>query len=146
MALITKITRLLTITTVTTEYHSHIITSSTHLYQLHIISIFIISRLSIDNMPLTRKQLNLYLLDNLPVSKFKFYLVTHRSGKVWFPLNVSVIATNQSCLLVRMMLRFAGFHRQSSFGLFSVLEEGGGGLLRGLLYLEACKSRSASGI
>ena len=53
----------------------------------------------------------------------------------WFPLNVSVIATNWSCLLARTLLRFAGFHKQPSFG-----------LLRGLLYLEACKSRSASSI
>ena len=55
--------------------------------------------------------------------------------KAWFPLNVSVIATNRSCLLARTLLRFAGFHKQPSFG-----------LLRGLLYLEVCKSRSASGI
>ena len=33
------------------------------------------------------------------------------------------------------LLRFAGFHRQPSLGLF-----------RGLLYLEVCKSRSVSGI
>ena len=55
--------------------------------------------------------------------------------EAWFPLNVSVIATNRSCLLAVTLLRFAGFHRQPSFG-----------LLRGLLYLEACKSCSASGI
>ena len=55
--------------------------------------------------------------------------------KAWFPLNVSVIATNRSCLLARTLLRFAGFHKQPSFG-----------LLRGLWYLESCKSRSASGI
>ena len=55
--------------------------------------------------------------------------------KAWFPLNVSVIATNRSCLLARTLLRFAGFHRHLSVG-----------TLRGLLYLEACKSRSASGI
>ena len=36
---------------------------------------------------------------------------------------------------MRTLLRFAGFHRQPSSG-----------LLRGLLYLEVCKSRSASGI
>ena len=36
---------------------------------------------------------------------------------------------------MRTLLRFAGFHRQLSFG-----------LLRGLLYLQACKLRSASGI
>ena len=30
--------------------------------------------------------------------------------KAWFPLNVSVIATNRSCLLARTLLRFAGFH------------------------------------
>ena len=53
----------------------------------------------------------------------------------WFPLHVSVIATNQSFLLARTLLRFAGFHKQPSFG-----------LLRGRLYFEACKSRSASGI
>ena len=56
-------------------------------------------------------------------------------GKAWFPSNVSVIATNRSCLLARTLLRFAGFHRQPSSG-----------LLRGLLYLEACESRSASGV
>ena len=56
-------------------------------------------------------------------------------SKAWFPLNVSLIATNQSCLLARTLLRFAGFHKQPSFG-----------LLRGLLYLEACKLRSASGL
>ena len=55
--------------------------------------------------------------------------------KAWFPLNVSVIATNRSCLLVQTLLRFAGFYRQPSLG-----------LLRGLLYLEVCKSRSASSI
>ena len=55
--------------------------------------------------------------------------------KAWFQLNVSVIATNRSYLLARTLLHFASFHKQSSFG-----------LLRGLLYLEACKSRSASGI
>ena len=49
--------------------------------------------------------------------------------KAWFPLNVSVIATNRSCLLARTLLGFAGF-----------------GLLQGLLYLEACKPRSAFGI
>ena len=46
-----------------------------------------------------------------------------------------LIATNQSCLLARTLLRFAGFHKRPSFG-----------ILRGLLYLEACKSRIASGI
>ena len=55
--------------------------------------------------------------------------------ETWFPFNVSVIATNRSCLLAQTLLRFAGFHKQPSFG-----------LLRGLLYLEACKSLSASGI
>ena len=54
--------------------------------------------------------------------------------KAWFPLNFSVIATNRSCLLARTLLRFAGFHRQPSLG-----------LLQGLWYLEAWKSRSASG-
>ena len=44
-----------------------------------------------------------------------------------FPLNVSVIATNRSCLLARTLLRFAGSHKQPSFD-----------LLQGLLYLEAC--------
>ena len=53
----------------------------------------------------------------------------------WFPLNVSVLATNRSCLLVRTLLHFAGFHRQPSLG-----------LLRGLLYLELCESRSVSSI
>ena len=46
-----------------------------------------------------------------------------------------MFATYWSCLLVRMLLRFAGFHRQRSSGLF-----------RGLLCLEVFKSRSASGI
>ena len=55
--------------------------------------------------------------------------------EAWFPLNVLVIATNRSCLLARMLLGFAGFQRQPSFG-----------LLQDLSYLEACKSRSASGI
>ena len=32
--------------------------------------------------------------------------------KTWFPLNVSVIATNRSCLLARTLLRFGGFHWQ----------------------------------
>ena len=41
-----------------------------------------------------------------------------------------MLATNQSCLLVRTLFRFAGFHRQPSLG-----------LLRDLLYLEVCKSR-----
>ena len=59
------------------------------------------------------------------------YICCELKFYAWFPLNVSVIATNQSCLLAR----FAGFYRQPSFG-----------LLRGLLYLEACKSRSASDI
>ena len=40
-----------------------------------------------------------------------------------------MIATNRSCLLARTLLCFPGFHRQPSFG-----------LLRGLLYLEACKA------
>ena len=55
--------------------------------------------------------------------------------KAWFPLNVSMLATNRSCLLVRTFLCFAGFHRQQSLG-----------LLKGLLFLEVCKSRSPSGI
>ena len=50
-------------------------------------------------------------------------------------MNVSVLATNRSCLLVRTLLRSAGFRRQPSPG-----------LLRDLLYLEVCKSRSASDI
>ena len=29
-----------------------------------------------------------------------------KTNKTWFPLNVSVIATNRSCLLARMLLRF----------------------------------------
>ena len=48
---------------------------------------------------------------------------------------VSVIATNRSSLLPRTLLRFAGFNKQPWFG-----------LLRDLLYLEACKSCSASDI
>ena len=44
-------------------------------------------------------------------------------GKAWFPINVSVIATNRSSLLARTLLRFASFHKPPSFG-----------LLRGLLY------------
>ena len=55
--------------------------------------------------------------------------------KAWFPLNVSVVATNRSCLLVRTLLHFAGFNRQTSLG-----------LLPSLLYLEACRSRSTSRI
>ena len=55
--------------------------------------------------------------------------------KPGFLLNVSVIATNRSCLLMRILFGFAGFHSQPSSG-----------LLRCLLYLEACKSRSASGM
>ena len=35
-------------------------------------------------------------------------------SKAWFPLNVSVLATHRSCLLVRMLLRFAGFYWQPS--------------------------------
>ena len=54
---------------------------------------------------------------------------------VWFLLEVSVLATNRSCLFVQTLLCFAGFHRQLSSG-----------LLQGLLYLEVCKPRSASGI
>ena len=46
-----------------------------------------------------------------------------------------MVATNQSCLLVRTLLHFAGFHRQPLLG-----------LLRGLLYLEVCESCSASSI
>ena len=56
-------------------------------------------------------------------------------AKAWFPLNISVFATNRSCLLVRTLVRSAGFHRQPLLG-----------LLRALLYLEVCYSRSASGI
>ena len=55
--------------------------------------------------------------------------------ETWFTLNVSVLATNQSCLLVRILLRFDSFHRQASPG-----------LLRGLLQIEVCKMRSASNI
>ena len=43
--------------------------------------------------------------------------------KAWFPLNVSVLATDRSCLLARTSLRWPGFHRQASQG-----------LLRGLLH------------
>ena len=78
----------------------------------------------------------------LPISTYQIHqvqsvseLLPTTAGKGRFPLNVSVIATNRSCLLARTPLRFASFHKQPSFG-----------LLRGLLYLEACKSRSASGI
>ena len=56
-------------------------------------------------------------------------------SKTWFLLNVSVLASNRSSLLVRTLLRFARFHRHPSLD-----------LLRGLLYLEVCKSRSASSI
>ena len=55
--------------------------------------------------------------------------------KAWFPLNVSVLATNWSCLLVRTLLCFAGFHRQPLSC-----------LLLGVLYLEGSKSRSAPSI
>ena len=54
---------------------------------------------------------------------------------MWWHLIVSVLATNRSCLLVRKLLRFVGFHRQPSLD-----------LVRGLLYLKVCKSLSASGI
>ena len=39
-----------------------------------------------------------------------------KKSKAWFPLNVSVIATNRNCLLGQTLLRFAGFHMQPSFG------------------------------
>ena len=39
-------------------------------------------------------------------------------NKAWFPLNVSVLATNQSCLLMQTLLRFAGFHKQPSVARF----------------------------
>ena len=45
-----------------------------------------------------------------------------KTTKAWYPLNVSVLATDRSCLLARTSLRWAGFHRQASQG-----------LLRGLL-------------
>ena len=35
------------------------------------------------------------------------------ASEAWFPLNVSMLATNQSCLL----LHFVGFHKQPSLGL-----------------------------
>ena len=74
------------------------------------------------------------MLSKLTHTKFVLLGLT-KTLKAWFPLIVLVIATNRSCLLARTLLRFAGFHRQPSFG-----------LLQGLLYLDACKSRSASGI
>ena len=43
------------------------------------------------------------------------YLRSYVESKAWFPLNVSVIATNLSCLLTRTLLRFAGFLRKPSF-------------------------------
>ena len=52
--------------------------------------------------------------------------------KAWFPSNVSVLATNQSGLLVQALLSIAGFQEQASKGLF--------------LYLEECKSLRASSI
>ena len=61
--------------------------------------------------------------------------VLYGVDKARFPLNVLVIATNRSCLLARTLLRFAGFQKQPSLS-----------LLRVILYLEVCKSRSASGI
>ena len=33
-------------------------------------------------------------------------------GKWWFPINVLVLTTNGSCLLVQTSLRFVGFHSQ----------------------------------
>ena len=63
------------------------------------------------------------------------YVIHNHRYIAWFSLNVSVIATNRSCLLARMLVRFAGFHKQQSCG-----------LLRGLLYLETCKLRIAFGI
>ena len=50
-------------------------------------------------------------------------------------IKCSVLATSRICLLMGTLLRFAGLHRQPSSG-----------LLRGLLHLEICKSRSASDI
>ena len=66
----------------------------------------------------------------------KFFVTTYNNTEK-FSLNVSVLAKNQSCLLVRTFLHFAGFHKQPSLG-----------LLRGLLYLdwEVCKPHSAPGI
>ena len=54
----------------------------------------------------------------------------------WFPINVSVLATNWSCVLVRTLLHFAGFHRLPSLCLLQVF----------FLYMEVCISPSASGI
>ena len=54
---------------------------------------------------------------------FVFGVVFVYTPKAWFPLNVSVLATDRSCLLARTSLRWAGFHRQASQG-----------LLRGLLH------------
>ena len=42
---------------------------------------------------------------------------TTLEAKAWFPLNVSVLATDRSCLLARTSLRCPGFHRQASQGL-----------------------------
>ena len=64
-----------------------------------------------------------------------FYINLYIFAKAWFPINVSVFATHRSCLLMRTLFCSAGFHRQPSLG-----------LLQGCLYLEVCKSRSASGI
>ena len=50
-------------------------------------------------------------------------------------VSIKCFSVRTSCLLVRTLLRFAGFHGRSSLG-----------LLRGLLYLEVCKLRSASSI
>ena len=66
---------------------------------------------------------------------FKQVSNSRLSTKAWFPLNVSVLATNRSCLLMRTLLRFVCFHRKPLLG-----------LLRVLLYPEVCESRSASGI
>ena len=69
------------------------------------------------------------------VIAFWLKILTNEAFHWLFLSLVSVLATNRSCLLVRTLLHFAGFHRQPSSA-----------LLRGLLYLQVCKSCIASGI
>ena len=71
-----------------------------------------------------KKRLFTFVYSSDTFSMYQFFRY-----KAWFSLNDSVIETNCSCLLAQTLLRFAGFHRQLWFR-----------LLRGLLYLEACKS------
>ena len=81
---------------------------------------------------LTQRQIAASCVIQQVVHKSKISLWRY---KAWFPLNVSLLATNRSCLLARTLLSFASFHKQPSSD-----------LLRGILYLEVCKSSSASGI